>query len=172
MTELPTLRGERVTLRPLGGADAEALVEVVRSPCVRRWWGTEPDEPDAVLADHLRNEGRAFAIEAGGELAGWLGFEEELEPDFRHAGMDICLAAAHQGAGLGPEALRLAARWLVGERGHHRLTIDPARDNERAIRAYERVGFRPVGVMRRYARGHDGEWHDGLLMDLLAEELR
>ena len=34
-----------------------------------------------------------------------------------------------------------------------------------------KVGFRPVGVMRRYERGPDGEWHDGLLMELLAEDL-
>lgn len=34
------------------------------------------------------------------------------------------------------------------------------------------VGFRPVGVMRRNERDADGSgWHDGLLMDLLAEEL-
>jgi aminoglycoside 6'-N-acetyltransferase len=39
-----------------------------------------------------------------------------------------------------------------------------------AIRAYEKAGFRPVGVMRSYERGPDGTWHDGLLMELLAEE--
>jgi aminoglycoside 6'-N-acetyltransferase len=33
------------------------------------------------------------------------------------------------------------------------------------------VGFRPVGITRRSERGPDGRWHDGLLMDLLAEEL-
>ena len=57
------------------------------------------------------------------------------------------------------------------ERGHHRLVIDPDVDNARAIHCYEKVGFRPVGVMRRYARGADGELHDALLMDLLAGEL-
>lgn len=55
-------------------------------------------------------------------------------------------------------------------RGHHRLTIDPACGNAGAIRAYEAVGFRPVGTMRRYERGADGSWHDNLLMDLLREE--
>ena len=40
-----------------------------------------------------------------------------------------------------------------------------------AIRCYAKVGFRPVGVLRRYERGLDGTWHDGLLMDLLADEL-
>ena len=56
-------------------------------------------------------------------------------------------------------------------RGCLGLTIDPALANERAIRAYRGVGFRPVGVMRAYERGPDGTWHDGLLMDMLAGEL-
>jgi aminoglycoside 6'-N-acetyltransferase len=63
------------------------------------------------------------------------------------------------------------ARHLIRDLGHHRITIDPAADNEAAIRCYAKVGFRPVGVMRRYERGPDGTWHDGLLMDLLADEL-
>ena len=65
-------------------------------------------------------------------------------------------------------------RWLgtsSRRREHHRLTIDPAADNAAAIRCYKKVGFRPVGVMRRYEQGAEGTWHDGLLMDLLAEEL-
>jgi aminoglycoside 6'-N-acetyltransferase len=62
-------------------------------------------------------------------------------------------------------------RYLIDERGHHRLTIDPAADNAEAIRAYEKVGFRPVGVLREYWRAPGGAWRDGLLMDLLASEL-
>ena len=54
---------------------------------------------------------------------------------------------------------------------YRRLVIDPAADNAAAIRCYRKVGFRPVGIMRQYERGPDGSWHDGLLMDLLAEEL-
>jgi aminoglycoside 6'-N-acetyltransferase len=162
---LPTLRDERVTLRPLDEDDLEELATVVTQPSVREWWGSF-DDPE-----ELRNDGCAFAIEVDNALAGWLGFTEETDPKYRHAGLDIVLAAPFQDMGLGPAALRLAARWLVDERGHHRLTIDPARDNVRAIRAYEAVGFRPVGVLRRYERGPDGGWRDGLLMDLLAEEL-
>ena len=52
-----------------------------------------------------------------------------------------------------------------------RITIDPAAHNARAIRCYEKVGFRPVGIMRKYERGHDGTFHDALLMDMLAEDL-
>jgi aminoglycoside 6'-N-acetyltransferase len=51
------------------------------------------------------------------------------------------------------------------------VVIDPAAHNERAIRSCERAGFRRVGVMRAYEQSADGEWHDGLLMDLLQEDL-
>jgi aminoglycoside 6'-N-acetyltransferase len=65
----------------------------------------------------------------------------------------------------------LLAGYLFEQRGHHRLTIDPAAANDRAIRSYSTVGFRPVGVMRQYERGPDGRFHDGLLMDMLRGEL-
>jgi aminoglycoside 6'-N-acetyltransferase len=159
-----------VTLRPLTPADADALAfAMLDDPSVRRWWGSLGDA--AQRRDELLNEGRAFAIEVDGALAGWIGYEEELEPDYKHAGLDITLLPEHQGRGVGPAALRLAARWLVGERGHHRITIDPAVANARAVRAYRKVGFRDVGVLRRYERAPDGTWEDGLLMDLLADEL-
>jgi aminoglycoside 6'-N-acetyltransferase len=113
-----------------------------------------------------------FAIELDGVVIGAIQYSEEPTPDYRHAGMDIFLAPRWHSQGLGSEALRVLARYLFDDRGHHRLTIDPVAANERAIRAYERVGFRPVGVMREYERGPDGTWRVGLLMNLLAGEFR
>ena len=111
-----------------------------------------------------------YAVVQDGELIGLATVTEDLDPDYRHAALDLSLATSAHGHGLGGETLRVLARHLFAERGHHRLTIDPAANNARAIRAYERVGFRPVGVMRLYERGFDGTWHDGLLMDLLAAD--
>ena len=169
MNALPTLVGERLTLRPLEEADLDGLVTLVESAAVRQWWGVDDSREET--RDALRSDGTAFVIEVGGERAGWLGIGEDEDPNYRAAGMDIVLAGPFQGRGLGPEALRLAARWLIDVRGHHRLTIDPAAANERAIRAYASIGFKPVGILRRYERLEGDEWHDGLLMDLLAEEL-
>jgi aminoglycoside 6'-N-acetyltransferase len=166
----PTLRGERVRLRPTRAADVERLLAILSEPEVRAWWGEH--DAERVRADLVDPEDAvAFAIEVDGELIGAVEYHEETSADYRHAGMDIFVATAWQGRGLGTEALRVLARYLVDERGHHRLTIDPAAADARAIRAYEKVGFRPVGVMRQYERGADGTWHDGLLMDLLASEL-
>ena len=112
-----------------------------------------------------------FAIELDGIVAGSIQFSEELDPDYRHAGIDLFLTTTIHGQGVGRDAVRTLARYLLGERGHRRITIDPAASNERAIRAYRSVGFNVVGVMRDYERGPDGSWHDGLLLDLLADDL-
>ena len=144
---LPTLQGERVTLRPIADADVEPLAEIIREPSVARWWD-ESDEPE-LLRENLLMDGSAWVVEADGELVGWLGFTEETEAQYRQVGLDISLSSRFQGQGLGPDALRTAIRWFASERGHHRFTIDPNASNEPAIKAYSAVGFRPIGIMRR-----------------------
>ncbi|MBA2461464.1 MAG: GNAT family N-acetyltransferase [Actinobacteria bacterium] len=66
--------------------------------------------------------------------------------------MDLFLGTAFQDRGLGTDAVRTMARYLIEGRGHHRLTIDPAARNERAIRCYEKAGFRRVGAGLRRGR--------------------
>jgi aminoglycoside 6'-N-acetyltransferase len=113
-----------------------------------------------------------LTIVVDGAVAGMIQYVEELEPKYRHAGVDLFLDPALHGRGIGTEAVRRVVALLL-ERGHHRITIDPAAANTAAIRAYEKVGFSPVGVMRAYERDADGRgWHDGLLMELLAGEQR
>jgi aminoglycoside 6'-N-acetyltransferase len=163
------IRGERVALRPAVEADLPRFVEINATPEVARWW---PPEDLAAWRGSLHDpEVAMFAVELGGEVVGMVQYHEENEPDYRHAGIDVFLDPGHHGRGLGTDVVRTLARHLVTARGHHRLTIDPAAANARAIACYRKVGFRPVGVMRRYERGADGTWHDGLLMDLLAEDL-
>jgi len=167
----PTLTGERVTLRPGHAEDASTLQAILAEPSVARWWG-QPETHEEILAT-LRGEDDSvvLVIEVDGEVAGAIQYSEEEDPDYRHAGIDIYLGTAGQGQGYGTEAVALLAQFLIERRGHHRLVIDPAADNIRAIRCYTAVGFRPVGIMRQYERGADGTWHDGLLMDMLAREL-
>ena len=164
------LRGRRVLLRPGRPEDADRLLQIRNEPQVLRWWGSVDIEEE--ISEEFIEAERGFVIEADGEVVGAIQYHEENEPMYRHAGMDIFLTASRHGEGLGTEAIRLLASYLFEERGHHRLTIDPAVDNTGAIRAYERVGFRAVGIMRKYERGPEGVWHDGLLMDMLKEEFR
>ena len=167
----PPLSGPRLVLRPGVPADAATLHRIRTEASVARWWGRA--DPEDEIAAALGGEGEEvlFVIDVDGDVAGSIQYVEENEPDYRHAGIDIYLSERLQGRGIGTEAIAVLAAYLIDECGHHRLTIDPAVANIGAIRSYERVGFRTVGIMRQYERAPDGTWHDGLLLDLLASEL-
>ena len=173
----PLLAGDRVRLRPVLPEDVPVLATILAEPDVARWW---PGYDAARVEGELLIAGAetiVWAIEARLEpdqppdVVGAIQAWEEPNEDYRHAGIDLFLATDAQGRGLGRAAVRAVARWLIDVRGHHRLTIDPAAANERAIRAYAALGFRPVGTLRQYERRPDGTWVDGLLMELLADEL-
>jgi aminoglycoside 6'-N-acetyltransferase len=152
-------------LRPLAKGDEAELLRIHTTPEVMRWWdaphdGFPWDEPESTR----------LTIEVDDVVAGLIQFSEENEPKYRHAGIDLFLEPALHGRGYGSEAVRRVVRLLIDERGHHRITIDPAVANVAAIKAYEKAGFKPVGVMRQAERDVGGAgWHDALLMELLAD---
>ena len=162
------IAGQTVVLRPTTPAHVPAFLEILGHPEIARWWG-------GYDLERVRREllgPQCYAIELAREVIGLIIYREELDPDHRHAAIDLALHPDHQNQGLGCDAMRAMARFLFRHREHHRVVIDPAAHNARAIRSCERAGFRRVGVLRSYERSSDGQWHDGLLMDLLPDDLR
>jgi aminoglycoside 6'-N-acetyltransferase len=155
-------------LRPMTEADGPDLLRILLEPEVARWW----DEPDPGFPLTDDPDATRLVIEVDGAVVGMIQFAEEPTPKYRHASIDLFLDPAVHNRGIGTEAVRRVAEMLIADRGHHRITIDPAAANAAAIRAYEKAGFRPVGVMRQYERDAGGTgWHDGLLMELLAADM-
>lgn len=163
MSRAPSL-SQRLQLRPLATGDEAELLRIHNTAEVLCWWdrpaeGFPWDEPQATR----------LVLELDGAVAGLIQYWEEQEPKYRHAMIDLFLDPRWHGRGVGTEALRRLTRELVEQRGHHRITVDPACANNAAIRAYEKAGFTAVGIMRCYERDVDGDgWHDGLLMELIA----
>ncbi len=145
---MPERSEHAILLRPMRAGNEAELLRIHRTTAVRRWWGDpDPgfpwsDEPDAMR----------LVIEVDGTIAGLIQFNEELEPRYRHATIDLFLEPSLHGRGLGTAVLCRVAQYLIEERAQHRITIDPAAANTPAIRSYEKAGFRPVGVMRQYER--------------------
>ena len=163
------LKGDLVVLVPVTKAHVPELRRILHSPEVHFRWGDADAEPGWPLDDPTVV---CFAVLVNDEVRGMIQYGEEDDPEYRHASVDVFLDPVVHGRGVGKDTVRTLARYLIEERGHHRLVIDPSADNAAAIRCYEKVGFKPVGIMRAYERDHDGSgWHDGLLMDLLAAEL-
>lgn len=168
------LHTSRLLLRPARAADLEPLTSILAEPSVSAHW---PDFDRARVADELiavDDEVQVLIIELreSGATIGAIQYSENDDPQYRHAGIDLFLGTRFQGQGLGSEAIRTVVDHLFQALGHHRITIDPAAHNQRAVRAYERIGFRRVGLLRQYERGPDGSFHDGLLMELLRADLR
>ncbi|HEX2296318.1 MAG TPA: GNAT family protein [Actinomycetota bacterium] len=155
-------RGEHVVLRPLDPADHAAVRRIRAADEVVRWWG-RPDD------DFPPDDGDPrFAVLVDGRIAGMVQYYEEPDPDARHADVDIFLDPAVHGRGYGTDAMQTLVRHLVEDRGHHRVTLSTDPGNHVAIRCYEKVGFRRVGITRA-SRWDDlaEQWVDELLMDFV-----
>lgn len=189
----PKIGSERLVFRRPAEGDVDRLTEMLAHPEVARWW-PDYDRPrvaielvggdeDVRVIEHvgagaeitLREIGECDhgvpiheEVQPSGEVIGLIQVYEVTDPQYRHAGLDLFIAREHWGKGFASEAVRYVIRELLAR--HHRLVIDPAADNERALRLYEAVGFRRVGVMCEYERGPDGAWRDGVLMELLRSE--
>src|SRR5574341_2013662 len=129
------LQGELVRLRPATSDDIPALARIREPPEVFRYWRGGDDLTKAVERD-VAEKATKYVIVFDNRVVGWIQWEEEKDPDYRHASMDIYVDPAVHGRGVGTDAVRTLARHLIEDHGHHRLTIDPAAENAAAIRAY------------------------------------
>lgn len=155
-----------ITLTPTAEQDGPALRALHSTPEVAQWW----DLPAPGFPMEDEPESTRFTIRHGDEIVGLVQYGEENEPKYRSASIDIFVGPDFHRRGIGTQAIRMVLELLITERGHHRITIDPAAHNHAAIRCYEKAGFRPVGIMRLAERDSDGKgWHDALMMDLVVE---
>ena len=136
-----------------GGRDRALDLEGVERKYAPRIRGEEPVEP--------------CLIELDGQPIGYLQYyrvqdprEYELDDAEGVWGMDLFIGEPELWSrGYGSAAVDAVARRLVEGEGAARVVIDPHVANPRAIRAYEKAGFRRVKVLREH------EWHEGRRRD-------
>lgn len=75
------------------------------------------------------------------------------------------------GRGYGTDAMRLTLRYAFDELNLHRVSLTVWGVNERAIRSYEKAGFRREGVVRETMR-REGRRVDIVVMGVLSSEFR
>ncbi len=154
------LHGPRVTIRPLRRPDLDTMSSWPRfdDPLDRLfdWPRRSPRENDAWFTHLMRDRARVYyAIEnESHELIGRISLREIRGR--RSARLGIGLGPQFVGRGYGSEALRVFLGYYFAELGFARMVLDVAAVNERAIRCYERCGFRYIGVhYQEIAPGHN-----------------
>jgi aminoglycoside 6'-N-acetyltransferase len=158
------VRGRLTELRSATAGDIDLLVGWHADPEVARYWDGETFTREEMAARLERRSVEALIVEEEGEPVGYLQVwedEEEAEAAGGAGGLDMFLVPGARGRGLGPDAARAIADHLVGERGWHRVTVDPYLWNQAAVRAWRRAGFRDVEE-REPDDDHSARW---LLME-------
>jgi RimJ/RimL family protein N-acetyltransferase len=165
-----------VSIRRAGRDDADFLVELVTHEDVEPFLAAvRAKGRDEILAEIERSEAEpeafgVFVVEVDGERAGTMRFSRS---NARSRIADLGGLAVHpgfRGRGVGDDAARLLQRHLLRDLGFHRLQLEIYGFNERALRHAERSGFVREGV-RRKAYWRHGEWVDGVLYGLVAEDV-
>ena len=133
------VRGRLTAIRPATAGDADLLVAWHADPEVARYWDDETFTRDEMLERLARPDVEAYVVEEDGLPIGYLQVHD-LDRD-GDGGLDMFLVPAARGRGLGPDAASAMARHLLDERGWTRVTVDPYRWNEQAIRGWENAGF-------------------------------
>ena len=94
--------------------------------------------------DSKPESGRCFIIELDGQAIGQVNYNEI---DKSRTELDIWMfAEKYCGLGYGSEALRLLCDYLQNRLHVHGFYIKPSASNPRAIRAYEKAGFRRTAL--------------------------
>ena len=141
-------------LRPCTFADLPMMTDWLATQHLRQWWG-DPAEELALVTEDLGNPlmdqqigllwNGAFAYLQSYPCHAWGAPQFDDQPEGSHS-VDICVGPSDMlGKGYGSAILQLYANSLLAS-GATDIVIDPAPDNERAVRCYRRAGFRDVAI--------------------------
>ena len=181
----PTLTGAKVVLRPFREDDVPAMCSILLDPEARVLTGSVHDEAQAhaqeppdeekllrdwygTCNDQTDRLDLAVTDKAAGECVGEAVLNQ-WDPGNESCNFRILLGPGGRNRGFGTEATRLIVGYGFERLGLHRISLEVYAFNPRARRAYEKVGFRPEGVLRESLR-YNSEWIDATAMSMLAPE--
>jgi RimJ/RimL family protein N-acetyltransferase len=174
----PYLIGTRVYLRPLEREDAPVFMawlndpEVTRTLVARRPINRRAEEEFIDQLTHSDDRiSLGIALRQGDRLIGGTGLHQ-IDWRNRHAGFGITVGdKAEWGKGYGSEATRLIVGHAFATLNLNRVWLHVYEYNERALRTYEKLGFKREGVLRQ-DNFREGRYWDTIVMAVLREEWR
>ena len=174
----PFIVGDRIYLRPLDMEDVDSFILWLNDEEVRRYMGmTSPlnraREKELIEKQYKddRNIVLGIVLKENDQLMGAIGLHDISVPH-RHAELGICIGDKNcWSKGYGTEAIRLMLHYGFDQLNLHRISLFVLDFNTRAIRSYEKAGFKREGVLRDHGY-ENGEYRDDYFMGILEDEWR
>jgi RimJ/RimL family protein N-acetyltransferase len=172
----PFVTGTKIYLRPLERGDAPRIVPWFNDPEVtrtlERYRPMNLQEEEAFIEHAYRSEHDlplGIAPLDAEQLVGVTGLHS-IDGKNRHATFGIIIGEKSEwGKGYGTEATALMVAHAFDALNLNRVWLRVYEHNARAIRAYEKVGFRREGVLRQ-DRFSEGRYWDTIVMGILRDE--
>ena len=174
------LAAPRLVLRRFRRGDLDAFVAYRSDPVIARYQSWEVPyrfgQARQLLAEleasHPDTPGEWFqfavALRATDRLVGDCAAHVRAD-DPRQAEIGFTLAAEHHGRGYATEAVRRLLRYLLVERGKHRVSATCDERNRRSAAVLERAGMRREGRLLE-STWSKGEWTSDLVYAVLRRE--
>jgi RimJ/RimL family protein N-acetyltransferase len=147
----------KLKFRPLTSDDYTLMLEWLSRAHVKEWWDDREDTLEAVASHYGEAEAGlerfilVLADEGREKPLGY--FQHYLAPD-GSIGIDQFIGEeAYLNQGIGTTAVRMFVEMIMRERRPAAIILDPSPDNKRAIRCYEKVGFRHYETRRTIEGG-------------------
>jgi len=145
------IRGLIGEVGSMSKAESEKFLEKVRGDTERAWFMVVVKENNRVIGE-----------------AGLL----RMDRAWRTTDISVIIWEREEwGKGYGTEAVLLLLDHAFRHLDFHRAAVGVVGFNERALRFWEKVGFRKEGVQRD-GYYYDGKYHDFVLMSILDDEFR
>ena len=161
---------EKLLVRTLRDEDKYHLAKWLSDPEILRYYEGRDNPFDVEKVEKVffeeDDEVTACLVEYDDKPIGYIQFYEvEEEERFTYGydnkteiiyGMDQFIGESdYWNKGIGTELVRTMVEYLIDKKGADRIVMDPQTWNERAIRCYEKCGFKKVKLLPKH------EWHEG-----------
>lgn len=177
------IKGERVVIRPMEPDDLDYLMKWRNSPEAMNYsehlYGFlfSRDNMMRMVENQFREDGffprnKTFMVETvEGEVIGDIGYKN-WDPRNRSAEIGLEIGEPeYRGQGLGYELVALFTEYMFRHLNINRIELSVLRENPRAMKVYERTGFKPCGYRRQAVfNSRENRYSDILVMDCLRSE--
>ncbi|WP_375143016.1 GNAT family N-acetyltransferase [Paenibacillus sp. D2_2] len=177
MENVRFLEGKKVYLRPIEAADTNWYFSTLYDKETRRLTGTQRHHTREQIASYIEAKSQdsssvllLIATCSDDAPIGDIAIQD-IDTMNRNANIRIALTDGSQNKGYGTEALQLMLEYGFGVLNLHRIELNVFSYNHRAVRVYEKVGFKQEGVQRE-ALFYNHEYHDSILMSILEDEYK
>lgn len=170
-----SIAGKKVRLRAIERSDIPAFVRWLNDPEVTQYlqiyMPLSLAQEERWFEDQLEQHDQSiFGIETlDGKLIGNVALVH-IDWKNRRAGLGVMLGEKeYWGQGYGTDAITALLGFAFKQMNLHTVHLTTYEYNKRAIRCYEKCGFKLEGCMRQ-AHFYNGQYHDELVMGVLREE--